>query len=104
MQFSGTIIPDSGLPTVYTLASANASAALHVGRNKKFSICAVDANLTAVPFQVAFGDTGVSATTTAKMFLPGEFVLQTGHGWEHISVYNPTSANISVYITLLSNN
>lgn len=103
MQLAGTLVPDSGPPTIYTLASTAVSTALRVGRNKKFSITAVDANLTAVPFQVAFGSSTVVGASTSDMFVPGKYVLQTGHGWEYISVYNPTSGNITVYVTLLSN-
>lgn len=103
MQFSGTMIPDSQKPTIQTIASAGTGAAIHVGRHKKFSISAVDANLTPVPFRLAFGPIEVAATSTHKLFLPGEFVLQTGAGWEYISCYNPNSADIEVSAMLLAN-
>lgn len=104
MQFAGILSPESQTPAKLALNSGAASAAIHIGRNKKFSIVGVDANLEAVPIQVGYGyNSSIAADATDELFPPGKFVLSTGRAWEYISVFNPTSAAITVYVTLLSN-
>lgn len=102
-QLAHILIPQGTAPAKATVGSANASAAIPIGKGKKFSITAVDSNLSAVPFQVAYGDSDVAATAADDLFLPGKYTLASNGMWTHISIYNPTSGNITYYVAEICN-
>ncbi len=102
MQISGILIPHTDAPTIATVNSLGASTAISIGSGKKFSITAIDSTLAACPFQVAYGTSSVTATSSSDIFPPGKYTMGTAT-WTHISIYNPTSGAITICVTKLAN-
>ena len=102
MQISGVLIPQTDAPVIATIASLNAGTAHDMGTWKKFSITAFDTNMEPVAFQLAYGDSSIVATAASEMFPPGKFTMSTAM-WTHLSVFNPTSANLTYCIARIAN-